>query len=115
MRDERRAPTGGDEQVSALGDIPDPGVLSVRLPGGVQVCLVRCGENVAAFHDECPHNGMPLSAGEVVDGCVLECAWHGARFDASNGAVLQGPAEENLTAYRVVVRDGRVFVGDRVA
>ncbi|MFN8580482.1 MAG: Rieske 2Fe-2S domain-containing protein [Gemmatimonadaceae bacterium] len=52
--------------LAALDEIPDPGVHQVRLTDGRSVCLVRVGDRVTAFLDECPHSGMPLSAGEVL-------------------------------------------------
>lgn len=96
------------EELAGLTDIPDPGVLPVRLADGRAVCLVRVGDRVTAFLDECSHNGMPLSAGEVHRDCELECAWHGARFDCLTGRVLQGPAEEALVPVEVRVVAGKV-------
>jgi nitrite reductase/ring-hydroxylating ferredoxin subunit len=100
--------------VARLADIPDPGVLGVKLPSGERVCLVRRGSQVSAFHDECPHSGMPLSEGEVVGSCELECSWHGARFDCATGAVRQGPADEPLVRYGVRIEGEDVLVGERV-
>lgn len=93
--------------LAALADIPDPGVMSVRLEGRA-ICLVRVGERVTAFPDECPHSGMPLSAGDVVGSCEVECSWHGARFDCATGALRNGPAEEGLVLIPVRVVGGRV-------
>ncbi len=93
--------------LAALTDIPDPGVLSVRLDGRA-ICLVRVGDRVTAFPDECPHSGMPLSAGDVVAGCELECSWHGARFDCATGALRHGPAAEGLMSIPVLLVNGRV-------
>jgi nitrite reductase/ring-hydroxylating ferredoxin subunit len=101
--------------VARLADIPDPGVLGVTLPSGENVCLVRLGSLVSAFHDECPHSGMPLSEGEVVGSCELECSWHGARFDCATGAVRRGPADDPLVRYEVRVDGENVLVGERVA
>ena len=96
--------------VAAIGEIPDNGTLSVRLRTGEQVCLVRRGSAVTALLDECPHQGMPLSAGEILPDGTLECAWHGARFDCLTGAVRQGPAEASATALVVRVEGDRVLV-----
>ena len=93
--------------LAAVSDIPDPGVLGAQLNGRA-ICLVRAGDRVTAFVDECPHSGMPLSEGEVVRGCELECSWHGARFDIATGKLRYGPAEENLVPVPVRVVDGRV-------
>ena len=37
-----------------------------------------------ALRDTCPHRGMPLSVGHF-DGEVLECSYHGWRFDVASG------------------------------
>ncbi len=52
--------------------------------------LVRRSGEVAAFHDECPHRGAPLSLGRV-EGDELVCAFHGWRF-GSDGAATCIPA-----------------------
>ncbi|AZG11263.1 aromatic ring-hydroxylating dioxygenase subunit alpha [Pigmentiphaga sp. H8] len=40
----------------------------------------------AALHDRCPHRFAPLSRGRV-DGGVVECGYHGLRFDGSGKCV----------------------------
>jgi nitrite reductase/ring-hydroxylating ferredoxin subunit len=97
--------------VAAEAGVREGEPLSVALPGGERVCLVRCGATISAFRDECPHQAMPLSAGTVLSDGTLECAWHGARFDCATGAVLKGPAEDDLITYPVSVVAGRVLVG----
>jgi 3-phenylpropionate/trans-cinnamate dioxygenase ferredoxin subunit len=94
-------------------DIPDNGTLSVTLPSGERVCLIRRGNQVTALRDECPHQGMPLSAGEVLPDGTIECLWHGARFDCSTGALRRGPAEEDVQAYSVRVEGDQVLVEER--
>ncbi len=57
----------------------------------------------------CTHAGAPLEEGTVT-GDVLVCPWHGSNFRISDGAVLTGPAERPLRSFRVLVRDGYLFV-----
>jgi 3-phenylpropionate/trans-cinnamate dioxygenase ferredoxin subunit len=47
---------------------------------GVPVCLVRTGGEVFAVHNECTHEAVRLSEGDVADG-VIECWRHGSCFD----------------------------------
>jgi 3-phenylpropionate/trans-cinnamate dioxygenase ferredoxin component len=96
-----------------LADIPDGGTLSFVLPSGDRVCLIRRGDQVTALRDECTHQAMPLSAGEVLPDGTIECAWHGARFNCATGAVLRGPAEEDVQAYEVRVAGEAVLVKAR--
>ena len=42
-------------------------------------------ESVAAFADECPHRGAPLSLGRL-EGEELVCAFHGWRFGLDGAA-----------------------------
>lgn len=41
---------------------------------------------VAALADRCPHRLVPLSTGKTVNG-VVECGYHGLRFDGTGGCV----------------------------
>src|SRR5688500_4336491 len=111
MSGEQRAAAAGI--VASLSDIPDGGTMSVVLHSGDRVCLIRRGGQVTALRDECTHQAMPLSAGEVLPDGTIECAWHGARFDCATGAVVRGPAEDDVQAYEVSVVGERVVVEAR--
>lgn len=57
---------------------------------GVRVLLFRDGAGVAqALWDRCPHRGVALSLGRIVDGAI-ECPFHGWRFDG-DGRCLHVP------------------------
>ena len=98
-----------------LREIPDNGTMSVTLASGQQVCLIRRGEQVSALQDECTHQGMSLSAGEVLPDGTIECPWHGARFDCVSGEVRRGPAEEDVKTFTVHVEGDSVLVEERGA
>ena len=104
--------TSAFNPVASLTDIPDEGMLSVVLPSGTRVCLIRRGEQVTALRDECTHQGMPLSAGEVLPDGTIECPWHGARFDCVTGQVRRGPAEEDVGVLTVLVVGTQVLVAE---
>ena len=65
---------------------------------GVDVCLVRLGGEVFAVHDECTHESVPLSEGDV-EGGAIECWRHGSQFDLRTGAVLNPPAVDPVQTY----------------
>ena len=94
-------------------DIPDNGTLGIELDSGERVCLIRRGDKVSALRDECTHQGMPLSAGEVLPDGTIECPWHGARFDCVTGARRRGPAEEDVQAWVVRLEGDTVLVDGR--
>jgi 3-phenylpropionate/trans-cinnamate dioxygenase ferredoxin component len=99
--------------VALLTDLPDPGLRSVALPNGDRVVLIRRGATVTALTDECSHQAMPLSAGDICADGTVECPWHGARFDATTGVCRRGPAMDDVASYEVRIEDGRVLVGER--
>ncbi len=64
---------------------------------GEPLVLFRDGAGaVAALRDFCPHRGMPLSLGRVVDG-VLECGYHGLCF-AGDGRCVKVPGQDTVPA-----------------
>lgn len=88
------------------------------LPPGSATCVDVAGRRLAVFNvdgtyyavdDECPHSGGPLSEGDL-DGTRIECPWHGAVFDLTDGAVKCPPAEEGVGCYRVQVDGDEVKV-----
>ncbi|MEY2581632.1 MAG: hypothetical protein QOE09_1481 [Ilumatobacteraceae bacterium] len=64
--------------------------LAVMLLGQPLVVVRHANDAVAAFIDECPHRGAPLSLGRL-EGEELVCAFHGWRF-AADGAATCIPA-----------------------
>src|SRR5579875_514154 len=77
--------------------------------GDTPVCLVRTGGTVHAVRDECTHQSVPLSEGEVADGAI-ECWLHGSRFDLATGRVLSPPATRPVAVYGVRIHGEDVFV-----
>jgi len=77
---------------------------------GERVLVCRTGEAVVhAVEDACTHDDAPLDQAEL-DGCVIECPRHGARFDVTTGAVLRMPAVTPLLTFPVRVADGWVEI-----
>lgn len=99
------------QRAARLAELETGLPLGVSLPDGQRICLILEGERVYAVADRCPHRDFALSGGDVVAPCVLECPWHGARFDIRTGKVLQGPATDELPTYTVRVVGEEVFVG----
>lgn len=66
-------------------EVPKGEPVAVQLLG-VHWVLARIGDGLVAFVDQCPHRLLPLSAGTLC-GEVLQCAYHGWRFDRSGGCV----------------------------
>ena len=69
---------------------------------GVQVALVRVGDEVFAVNDVCSHAEVSLSEGEVSD-CTIECWLHGSRFDLRTGDPSGPPAFEPIATYPVQI------------
>ncbi len=59
---------------------------------GVPLVVGRDAEGRAfALRDSCPHRGIPLSCGNF-DGKLIECCYHGWRFDAATGQCRDIPS-----------------------
>ncbi len=75
------------------------------------------GGRAAALLDRCPHRNVPLSAGRVVSGGLLECGYHGWRFDGGGICrlvpALTGPQEgraRRAPSFAVREQQGYVWV-----
>ena len=63
-----------------------------------------------AIDDICTHEFAVLSEG-FVEGEVIECPLHQARFNIRTGKVLEPPADEDLRTYPVKLDGDEVYVG----
>lgn len=92
--------------VADLRDLPPGSSRAVELEGN-RIALFNIEGTIFAVDDTCPHAGGPLSEGDVV-GTRVECPWHGACFELTDGRVLNPPAEDGVRCYRVLVQGDRV-------
>lgn len=77
---------------------------------GREIVLCRVDDEICALAGICTHEDLPLDGAEVEDG-IVECPWHGARYDACTGRVRALPAVKPLRSYPVRVdEEGRVHV-----
>jgi Rieske Fe-S protein len=60
-----------------------------------------------AFTAICPHQGCLVS--EVAENQIV-CPCHGSLFSAEDGAVVQGPAEQGLTAASIEVNGDSIVL-----
>ena len=78
--------------------------------GGREIVLCAVDGEVYALDGICTNEDLPLDGGEVDDG-ILECPWHGARYDVCTGRVCALPATRPLRTYPVRIdADGSVYV-----
>lgn len=98
-------------QVASLGDVPPGTLLRVEV-GARLVCLANVAGQVYAFDDDCPHIGGALDEGEL-EGCMLTCPVHLARFDiCAGGRVIRGPARDDLVMFPVRIEGDAILVAE---
>lgn len=72
-------------RVARLSEIPEGGLKGVKAKGK-EICLANIDGEAYAVSDRCPHLRYHLHNGKV-EGTVLECPGHGAKFDLTDGGV----------------------------
>lgn len=73
------------------------------------VAVFNVSGDFYAVDDTCTHEEYSLADG-YIDGDIVECPLHMAKFSICTGKALSLPATANLAAYPVKVEDGVVFV-----
>lgn len=97
-----------------------PGGLKRQMLLGEPVMLARTKDGQAfALRDICPHRGVPLSAGRMMDDHAVECPYHGWRFRTDGvcsmiPSLVEGqdldPAKIKVRAYPLREQDGLLWV-----
>ncbi len=95
-------------KVAETSDLP-PGRVKVVVVGDRRIALCNVDGQLFAIDDLCTHDGGPLGQGEL-QGDVIECPRHGARFNVRTGKVLALPAVKALNTYPVEVEGSEIRV-----
>ncbi len=74
---------------------------------GRQILIVRTEHGITAFPNRCPHEGYPLSEGDVCNG-TLRCNWHNWTFDLQTGEAIVGGDDLRIIPARI--ENGRILV-----
>lgn len=93
--------------VASLAELSEDTPTAVRV-SGVDLVLVRQGDDVRALYGRCAHRGALMSDGRV-DGDLLVCGLHGWRYEIQTGVAPVNPAV-TLATFPTRVSDGSVFV-----
>jgi nitrite reductase/ring-hydroxylating ferredoxin subunit len=103
-------------RLCGLSEIADPGAKGFRFREGSRLFagfVVRSGELVAGYVDQCPHAGWPLGAFDdrylTRGGDRILCAGHGGLFSLDGQGVTSPCVGQHLTPWAIEVRGGEVF------
>src|SRR5437667_1989878 len=88
-------------------EVPEGGALCVTA-NQRPYALFKVGGEVYCLDNTCTHLGGPLCEGRLA-GFVVQCPWHGSRFDVRTGQVVGPPARSAVHAYPTTVEAGKVW------
>lgn len=87
-----------------------PGKMQKVTADGKEILVINVEGNYFAMDDTCTHAGASLADGKL-DGSILTCDWHGAKFDCKTGKLHAFPAKiKDLNSYKVVVESDNIFL-----
>ena len=98
-------------KVATLSSLPHDRGVKVE-HGGEKIVLVRDGDTVHAYSDECPHAGGPLHEGAVCNGRII-CPWHKGAFSVVDGSLAEPPALTGLVRYTIELEGDDVYLGGK--
>ncbi|MFD4603821.1 bifunctional 3-phenylpropionate/cinnamic acid dioxygenase ferredoxin subunit [Streptomyces sp. NPDC058464] len=86
--------------------VPDEGL---KLPTVPATSVFSAEDEVFCIDDTCTHETYSLADGWV-EGCVVECTLHMAKFSLRTGEALSPPAVRPVATHPVSCAEGVVFV-----
>jgi nitrite reductase (NADH) small subunit/3-phenylpropionate/trans-cinnamate dioxygenase ferredoxin subunit len=107
-RENRRKPKreGKIITVGRAEAVPPGRGATVKLKDGTEIALYNAGGVFYAIENFCPHKGFPLSDSRLY-GTIVECDWHGWRFDITSGQCFTKPGC-SIESYQVTIEDGMI-------
>lgn len=98
----------GFEKVAESSEI-GPGKIKIAKVGGIDVIVANIEGTLFALPNKCTHAGGPLGKGRLA-GNIVQCPFHGSKFDVKTGLVVQGPARNPEPELQVVSDPSGVWV-----
>jgi nitrite reductase/ring-hydroxylating ferredoxin subunit len=95
-------------KLAMLTDVSEGVALETGIVGQ-PLALYKVDGKLYCTGNLCTHAEAYLSDG-YLEGYVIECPLHGARFDIRDGRVLCAPATRDVASYPVRVEGEEVFV-----
>ena len=105
------AESGTWHRVATLDAVKEGEAFPVKLGDDTAIALYRLDGQIHAIDDVCTHAFALLSLG-FVEGGVVECPLHQARFDIATGRCLEPPAKRDLRTYAVRIDGNDVYVNE---
>ncbi len=98
--------------------ISDPGSRSFSIDLGnekLEGFIVQKDAQFYAYKNNCPHTGAPLDWVEHqfldLDGALIQCAMHDARFNIEDGLCIAGPCVgDSLQKLEIIQQDNELFL-----
>jgi Rieske Fe-S protein len=98
--------SGSGAPLAQLSAIPVGGAISAKGANGAPLIIARPTSNtVAAFSAICTHQGCTVAPA----GQELDCPCHGSVYNATTGAVINGPALSPLPPVQVTLSGDNVL------
>ena len=74
-----------------------------------RICLANVNGKYYAIGNVCTHMGGPLAEGKLEE-YIVQCPWHGSRFDIRNGEIVRPPAMKPEPTYEVKVENNDILI-----
>ncbi|MCS7165634.1 MAG: Rieske (2Fe-2S) protein [Candidatus Calescibacterium sp.] len=97
-------------EVGSLDDFKESNKKVVRIKDNLEILLIKVGNSVFAIENKCTHDDKPLSDGKIIDEKIIECIYHGARFDIETGRAMRMPAVTPVNIYKSKIEDNKIYI-----
>ena len=100
-----------DDEFAKLADVSEvaAGTIKIAKFMGQEIAIANLGGRFYAFPNKCTHMGGPVGRGRLTE-FVVQCPWHGSKFDVRTGAVVGPPAQTPLKTFLVKVENDAIWI-----
>jgi len=95
-------------KVAETKDVQASQMIAVEV-NGEKICIANVEGRYYAIGNVCTHTGGPLAEGKLEEH-VVQCPWHGPRFDIRTGEVVRPPAIRPEPTYEVKEENNNILI-----
>jgi len=98
-------------EIADINELQNTNKIKKRISDDLEVLIIRIGNSIFCVENRCSHDEKPLYDGNIHNQeKMIECNYHGARFDLETGKALRMPAVTPINIFKTKLENNKIYI-----
>jgi 3-phenylpropionate/trans-cinnamate dioxygenase ferredoxin subunit len=98
-------------EIADINELENTNRIKKRISDDLEVLIIKIGNSIFCVENRCSHDEKALYDGNIYEQeKIIECAYHGARFDLETGRALRMPAVTPINIFKTKIENNKIYI-----